>query len=164
VDKYESEINQVAGIMTDNTAVQKGGHSNSATNQTVWKWCNSKPEKVFNALIEGKSIRTLAKEIGISRSAMHAWLLRQEPKWADIVADSIMVETIEVADTEEDTTRAKTMCNVRQFALERRFPKQYGRTDKVEITTNDITNRLASGRKRLSNVIDAETVETKAIE
>jgi len=158
----------VAGIMTDNTAVQKGGHHNKEVNRKMWKAVRGNPSKQFDRRKAGDTLKSIADDYGISMQAVHQYLLRVDDKAykdaREIAGDAFATEMLRVAsDDTIEPSRARNVINSTQFLLERRY-KTYQRTEKLEVTHNDITNRLASGRKRLSNVIDAETVETKAIE
>jgi len=123
--------------------------------------------QALHGISNNESLRQVSERLGMPIGTLYMWIMQYEgDKYQSIrqkLADSMAGDMIESASSDEPNV-ARVKANVSQFILERRFPKQYGRTDKVEITTNDITNRLASGRKRLSNVIDAETVATKAIE
>jgi len=140
------------------------GHDNRQSNSLIWRATNGKPEILFNMLEAGETMTAIAAELNVSQQAIRQYMLRVDPEAyhnaRQIAADYQMTELESVAaDDTIDCARARNIINVGQFKLERRYSKQYGRTDKVEITTNDITDRLSAGRKRMSGVIEADVVD-----
>jgi len=124
------------------------------------------------------TIAKQAERLGVTRGALYGWILNYEgDKYKEIInalPDLMAGESLDIADgviTEKVTlddgrtvsqpmqpARARNAINARQFIMERRFPNKYGKLDRVEITTNDITDRLSAGRKRMTGVIEAEVV------
>jgi len=134
------------------------------------------------------SIKKQAERLGVTRGQLYGWLLTYEGEKYRHVIDNlphmIAGETIEIADGEcmlpkrddegnivldEKTgepvlvamppARAKNAINSRQFLLERRFPKKYGRTDRVDVSVEHrIVGRLHAARARMSEegIIEAK--------
>ncbi|MFQ5356145.1 MAG: helix-turn-helix domain-containing protein, partial [Mariprofundaceae bacterium] len=147
----------------DNKSLHRaGGRRNKKQNSVMWRYCKGKPEKVFNDIKDGMSLADIGNHVGISKQAVYQWLMRQDVKHREIIADMINGWTMDIlADSSIDVARARAMAQHNQFTLERRFHKNYGRSDKLEVSgTIEVASKLQAARKRLADkgYIDAEVV------
>jgi len=111
---------------------RKGGHKNKKTNSAMHSY--GSVSKVMDDMISGMSMEQIGRSVGISKQAVFQWLMRQEPKYREIVADSIAGETLEIADDESIDPRARTIrCNQRNWILSRRF-RNYSDRQSLEVT------------------------------
>lgn len=101
-------------------------------------------DQICLALQEGKSLRRICREIGISDSLVHKWLhepgndefCKQYTRARDIQADTLAEEILDISDDETlpaDSRRIRV--DVRKWYAGKVKPKKYG--DKTIVTGAD---------------------------
>jgi predicted DNA-binding protein YlxM (UPF0122 family) len=135
--------------------------------------CNSKlanldATAVIRRYLEDQTTAEIAKEIGVHRSGLHQWLLRNcEEHWREAqIARALSAleehkDNLRVANDALSLARAREGLRAAQWELERLFGRLYGAKQEVTITDKtDLGERLRRARERVidgeSSVVDAE--------
>ena len=128
--------------------------------------CNSKladlnVTDVIRRYLEDQTTAKIAQELGVHRSGLHQWLLRNcEEQWREAQIARALSQYEQAKDdmaAASDTLslgRAREMVRSAQWELERLFSRLYGAKQEVILTDNsDLGERLRRARER---TIDAE--------
>jgi len=133
------------------------GHENKAINKKAWRFTKGNPSKLFKRIEAGEPLSSIAEQCGVTKQGLQQYLLRVDEdaykNARQIAADYLYAGLVDIAADETiDVARARNMINVGMFGLERRYSKQYGRSDRLEVTGQiDIVARLNAGRKRIAD-------------
>jgi transposase-like protein len=94
---------------------------------------NVDPVPFLQQLYSGKSLRDIADQLGVSRQAVHAWMLREaDDKYHEAITAALVArvahadELLETAAGAVDIARAREMARFARMDLERRRPHLYG--------------------------------------
>ena len=131
--------------------------------------CNSKlagldPTKVIQRYLEDHTTAEIAKEMGVHRSGLHQWLLRNcEEQWREAqIARALSAleeskDNLKVARDALSLGRARESLRSAQWELERLFSRLYGQKQEVTHNINgDLGDRLRRARER---VIEGEVLD-----
>lgn len=124
----------------------------------------------LNRFAAGETLGEIGNSLGVSRQTLTNWLIREHPEQysaaqktlASLFATEMRTRLEEIdihsANAHLAIARAREQNNTDKFILERRFPKQFGQHNQIDITHKiDIAERLERARERLT----IEVVATK---
>jgi len=129
-------------------------------------------DQVLTLLEDGLSLQAASRQCGITPQLFNhykrgdkdlavAYARAMEAR-ADLLADQV----IEIADTENDSSKARNQIDARKWAAAKFNPKKYGERIDLNVTQSlDITGALEEARARLlsmrdqSNIIDAQAID-----
>ena len=101
------------------------------------------PKPFLQQLYAGKSLRDIATQIGVSRQAVHAWMLRESNDTYHEAITAALVARVVEADEKLDTAadavdiaRAREQARFARMDLERRRPGLYGQRPSTAIQVN----------------------------
>lgn len=116
------------------------------------------PNRFLPMLHQGFSLSDIAKKVGVSRQAIHAWMLREGGEQYHEAITAALVQR--VADADEalqsasdpvDIARAREMARFARMDLERRRPALYGQRQQITHEVGpDLGDLLRDARKRVS--------------
>lgn len=100
-------------------------------------------QQIIRRIEGGASLRELASELGMSKSGLHAWLLRSEdPAYHEAVTAALAVriaeadERLDTAGDPVDIARAREQARFSRMDFERRRPALYGQRPTTAIQVN----------------------------
>lgn len=113
-------------------------------------------QAVLDRIAKGDSVTKICEENGMpSERAFYYWLESDEKRLQsytharDMQAEKIFSEIIDIADTEEDPTKARVRIDARKWVAGKLKPKKYG--DKLDVEHNmseDLAALMDSRRNR----------------
>ena len=118
------------------------------------------PAPFLAMLHAGKSLRDIANELGVSRQAIHAWMLREQGEQYHEAITAALTQRVADADERLDTAgdvidiaRAREQARFSRMDLERRRPGLYGqRTQVTHEVGPDLGELLREARGRVVSV------------
>ena len=100
-------------------------------------------EPFLQQLYAGKSLRDIATQLGVSRQAIHAWMLREAGEKYQEAITAALVARVAEADEKLDTAadavdiaRAREQARFARMDLERRRPHLYGQRPTTAVQVN----------------------------
>lgn len=139
------------------------------TNFLTTRPMDQRVSDVIAYVLEGDALKVALKRAGISQQYFHELLGGDKAaavayaRAVEMRADNLADEALHIADTENDSSKARNQIQVRQWLASKLYAKRYGDRIDLNVTqTIDIGSTLAEARARLlpvrdqSNVIDAQ--------
>ena len=129
-------------------------------------------QRVIEMILDGKPLKDAARECGIDVFKFNRMLQGDKTaalayaRAVEIRADILADEALQIADNENDASKARNQIQVRQWLASKLYAKRYGDRIDLNVTqTLDIGSTLAEARARLlpgrdlGEVIDAEVID-----
>lgn len=128
--------------------------------------------KVIDLILSGKSLKQTLSEVGLKPYAFNKRLQSDKAAAAEyaraleIKADLLADEVITIADTAEDSQKARNQIDVRKWVASKLYAQRYGERIDLNVTqTIDVGATLAEARARLRPVSDlTKTIDAQAID
>lgn len=131
------------------------------------------PNRFLPMLHQGFSLSDIAKKVGVSRQAIHAWMLREGgDKYHEAITAALVQrvadadEALQSAGDAVDIARAREMARFARMDLERRRPALYGQRQQITHEVGpDLGDLLRDARKRVSQpVIDITPIDSVPVQ
>jgi transcriptional regulator with XRE-family HTH domain len=119
---------------------------------------NLDPTPILARLQAGESLQDIAQSIGVSRQAIHAWMLREDAsQFYDVITMGLASrvadadERLDAAPTMLDIARAREQARYARMDLERRRPNLYGVRQQLQVDIGpDLGDMLRSAARRVA--------------
>lgn len=139
------------------SAVMAGGHRNHGALAAV------DLQRCMDMLRRGLSLRDVANSLGVSRQAIHAWMLREGGEQYHEVITMALTQRVADADVALDESRdaidiarAREQARFARMDLERRRPNLYGqRTQVTHEAGPQLSSMLLSAQRRVVSAQNA---------
>lgn len=124
---------------------------------------NLDPQQFLPMLHQGFSLSDIARKVGVSRQAIHAWMLREGGETYHEAITAALVqrvadadEALAAADDAVDIARAREMARFARMDLERRRPALYGQRSQITHEIGpDLGHLLRDARQRVAKTQNA---------
>jgi hypothetical protein len=130
--------------------------------------------KIIELVLDGSQLKDAVKQCGLDVCAFGRLLQKDKAaamayaRAVELRADILADEALHIADTDEDSSRARNRIQVRQWLASKLHAKRYGDRIDLNVTqTLDISSTLAEARARilrpasdLGDVIDAQVIDS----
>lgn len=132
--------------------------------------CNSKlvnldPTQVINRYLTNETTGAIAESLGVHRSGLHQWLLRNcEDEWQQaqiaraLTTLEVAKEGLEAADDALSLARAREQLRGAQWELERLFARLYGQKQEITHTVNPVLTFISVAAMPNAAVLPADSI------
>ena len=135
------------------------------TNFLTTRPMDQRVSDVIAYVLEGDALKVALKRAGISQQYFHELLGGDKAaavayaRAVEMRADNLADEALHIADTENDSSKARNQIQVRQWLASKLYAKRYGDRIDLNVTqTIDIGSTLAEARARLLPMRDQQTI------
>lgn len=115
--------------------------------------------EICRRIADGASLRLICQDDDLPhRDTVRRWLQRKPEFRASYTearvhqAEHFIDEIVEIADTDDNPSRARVRIDARKWVAARLAPKKYGERSEIELSGGiDIANRLERARERIED-------------
>ncbi len=115
--------------------------------------------EICRRIADGASLRSICQDDDLPhRDTVRRWLRRKPDFRADYAdariyqAEHYIDEIVEIADTDDNPSRARVRIDARKWVAARLAPKKYSERSEIELSGGiDIANRLERARERIED-------------
>ena len=115
------------------------------------------PKPLLEMIYSGKSLQDIASSIGVSKQAIHAWMLRESSeKYHEAITAALVArvaeadERLAAATDAVDVARAREQARFFRMDLERRRPALYGQRQQITHEVGaDLGEMLRNANRRV---------------